>query len=217
MVNYEYGKIYKLYSNQQNITYIGSTAMYYLSKRLAVHRGDYKQYLKSKSGYVTSFKILECEDYKIELLEKYPCANVDQLETRERYYIENNECVNKNIPTRTKAEWYEDNKDKIKEQKQKWYQDNKEHILEQVKEYKEANRERILEQKREYSKKYYEANEDKIKKYSNEYYKNNTDKIKARVNQVISCQCGCDIRRGDLSTHKKSKKHIRLMELVQNN
>ena len=34
MVNYEYGKIYKLYSKQQNITYIGSTAIYYLSKKI---------------------------------------------------------------------------------------------------------------------------------------------------------------------------------------
>ena len=117
MVNYEYGKIYKLYSKQQNITYIGSTAQYYLSRRMDNHKKHYKSYLNGKYPYVTSFKILECDDYKYELIEEYPCNNVQQLKTRERYYIENNECVNKYIPGRTKKEWGQDNKDKIKANK----------------------------------------------------------------------------------------------------
>jgi len=183
MVNCEYGKIYKLYSKEQNITYIGSTAQYYLSRRLDNHKSTYKCYLNHKSNYVTSFKILECEDYKIELLEDYPCANKKQLKDRERWYIENNECVNKNIPSRTQAEWRQDNREYIKD----------------------------------YNKEYKEVNIDKIKARGNEYYTNNIDKIKARVNQVIVCQCGCEVIRGNLSRHKKNKKHIRLMELVQNN
>jgi len=164
MVNYEYGKIYKLYSKQNNITYIGSTAEYYLSKRMSKHRMDYKQYLNGKlKKCYTSFKILECEDYKIELLENYPCANRIQLEKRERYYIENNECVNKNIPTRTKTE-------------------------------------------------YNEANKDKINQHNKEYRTNNKEYNK----EVITCGCGCEISRYCLSRHKKTKKHIKLMDLVQN-
>ena len=142
MVNYEYGKIYKIYSKQQNITYIGSTAQYYLSSRLGKHRGDYKLYLNNKGRYTYSFKVLECEDYKIELLEYYPCANKNQLETRERYYIENNECVNKVIPTRTKKQYKQDNKDKIKD-------------------YNTKNKDNI----KEYHKKYYKNNEEYFKKY----------------------------------------------------
>ena len=164
MVNYENGKIYKLYSKLENITYIGSTAHYYLSQRLVKHKSDYKQYLKNNANYVTSFKILECEDYKIELLENYPCANIDQLETRERYYIENNECVNKVIPTRTQAEWRE-------------------------------------------------ANKEYLKDYNKEYREVNKEHIKVHNSEKITCQCGCEITRNVLSRHKKSKKHL---DLVQN-
>jgi len=195
MVNYEYGKIYKLYSKQQNITYYGSTAMYYLSQRLAIHRNNYKMYLNNKGNYVYSFKILECEDYKIELLEDYPCANKQQLETRERYYIENNECVNKNIPTRTISEWYEDNKDKLLLQNKEWYKNNKYYL---------NNKDKILVQNQEYR----TNNKEKIKEYHKEYYKNNPEYYK----EVITCECGCIINRSSLLRHTKTKKHIKLVQ-----
>jgi hypothetical protein len=38
-----------------------------------------------------------------------------ELNARERWWIENNECVNKYIPTRTDKEYYEAHKEKIKE------------------------------------------------------------------------------------------------------
>jgi len=199
MVKYEYGKIYKLYSKEQNIIYIGSTAMYYLSQRLAKHISSYKIYLNTKDGYVYSFKVLECEDYKIELLEDYPCANVYQLKTRERYYIENNECVNKNIPTRTKKEYHEANRDKILVRNKEYKQVNKDKIAVQIKEYQEANKDKLEKYYKEYGKKYREANK---------------DKIKAKASELIVCECGCELRRDDIAKHKKTKKHL---DLVQNN
>jgi hypothetical protein len=74
-------------------------------------------------------------------MEEFPCENKDQLRARERYYIENTECINKYIPNRTKREYYLDNKTELlkyhkeyyglnKEQKQQYYQTNKEHIKE---------------------------------------------------------------------------------------
>jgi len=41
----------------------------------------------------------------ITLVEKYRCETKDELHARERYYIENNKCVNKVIPTRTTKEY----------------------------------------------------------------------------------------------------------------
>ena len=111
MVNYENGKIYKLYSPSKNIVYYGSTAEKYLSRRFHKHLAHYKRYKNGKIGYTTSFDVLECEDYKIELLEEVSCNNVEQLRERERYYIENNECVNKNIPNQTQKEWRNNNED----------------------------------------------------------------------------------------------------------
>jgi len=72
------------------------------------------------------------------------------------------------------------------------------------------------EQKRQNNKEYREANIDRLNEYIKEYREANKDKIKAKASEVIMCECGCQFRRGELSQHKKSKKHIRLMELVQN-
>lgn len=134
MVNYENGKIYKLYSLSKNIVYFGSTAEKYLSKRLQHHLADYKKYKNNKKNFITSFKVLECEDYKIELIEEINCNNIDQLRERERFYIENNDCINKKIPNRTNKEyhkeWEQNNKEHIKEYKKEYYENNKEHYKE---------------------------------------------------------------------------------------
>jgi hypothetical protein len=48
------------------------------------------------------------------------------------------------------------------------------------------------------------------KEHSKEYRKNNRDFI----SEKIKCECGCEIRRGDLPRHKRSKKHIKLMQNI---
>jgi len=116
-IDYSLGKIYKISSPSNNIVYYGSTAQKHISTRIAGHLKDYKRYLNGKQHYISSFKVLECEDYKVELLEDYPCNNNQQLKARERWYIENNDCVNKNIPGRTKREsdkqYRENNREEI--------------------------------------------------------------------------------------------------------
>ena len=72
-----------------------------------------------------------------------------KINQRERFYIENNECVNKYIPGRTKKEWTEVNKEKIAEYQKGHREDHKEHIKEQMKEYQEANKEAIAEKRAE--------------------------------------------------------------------
>ena len=49
-----------------------------------------------------------------------------------------------------RKEYYENNKDQIKEKNKKYYENNKEKILEQQKEYRENNKDQILEQQKEY-------------------------------------------------------------------
>lgn len=54
----------------------------------------------NKKNYTTSFKILENNNYEIELIEDYPCGSKRELEARERYWSEQYindgyECVNK--------------------------------------------------------------------------------------------------------------------------
>lgn len=59
------------------------------------------------------------------------------------------------------------------------------------------------DQLREQHQKYYKEN----KEYYKEYYEANKDKL----NEKITCECGCVITKQHLSAHKKSQKHINLM------
>jgi hypothetical protein len=74
--------------------------------RLAKHVSNFKDWNKGgKSGYITSFIVIENQNYDIVLLEKCPCDAKDELHKRERHYIESLECVNKNIAGRTHKEY----------------------------------------------------------------------------------------------------------------
>ena len=116
MPDYSKSKIYKIVCNIAGLIYIGSTSQP-LCRRIQDHKNDYKRYLNGKHNYVSSFKILENDNYNIILVEDFPCETKEQLHARERYWIENTECVNIYIPTRTDKEYYEQNKEKLFEQR----------------------------------------------------------------------------------------------------
>ena len=161
MPDYSKSKIYKIYSYENDEVYYGSTVET-LSRRMTKHRSHFKRYKEDNSKYYyTSFKILDFESAKIELVEDFSCENKEQLLQREGYYIRNNNCVNKNIPDRTikeynatnkdkMKEYYKNNKDKMKEQNKEYYKNNKDKMKEQNKEYKEQNKDKIKEQNKEY-------------------------------------------------------------------
>jgi hypothetical protein len=155
MPDYQKSKIYKLYSPSKNLVYYGSTVQS-ISQRLSKHLYKFKCYNNNdnNTNYLTSFLILECEDYKIELIEEYACNNKAQLERKEGEYIKANECVNKRVEGRTLKEYRIDNTDKIKEQ---------------TKQYKINNADKIKEQQKQY----YIDNADKIKEYYKQYYLKN--------------------------------------------
>ena len=115
MVNYKNGKIYKIVNNVNDLVYYGSTTQP-LYKRLNNHK-------RRRSCNVFKMNV-EDNQLKIILVENYSCNNKEELESRERYFIENNNCINKNIPLRTDKEYREDNKEKIKE----WRDNNKDYF-----------------------------------------------------------------------------------------
>jgi len=95
MVNYANGKIYGIRCHTTNLYYIGATTKKYISSRLAEHVNQYKKWKKSNKGcYMTSFKVLENGNYSIELIENVCCNDINELNAREKYHINNNECVN---------------------------------------------------------------------------------------------------------------------------
>ena len=139
------GYIYKIYDNTNGNIYYGSTKES-VSKRMTKHRDSYKKYMEGKGNNVKSFEILKNNDYSYSVVEKVEFNEKFELLQKERYYIENNECINKNIPNRTQKEWTELNKDKLKEYREQ----NKEKKNQYDKEYREKNRDTILEKKRTY-------------------------------------------------------------------
>ena len=122
------------------------------------------------------------------MVETVCCDTKEELHARERYYIENTYCVNLMIPGRTKKEYYEKNKEKLKQQIKEYQEDKKEIYAQYNKKYTKENRETILKKK----KKYHEENKKEI-----------SDKRKVK----ITCECGSVVRKAEISRHKKSKKH----------
>ena len=184
MPNYQLGKIYKIIDYTNDNIYIGSTTEPTLAKRLSKHRDNLKRWKNGKYNKCMSFNILENDNYDIVLLESCPCNTKDELLAREKYYIQNNNCVNKVIPLRTHKEYYEDNKEEINEKKKQHYKDNAEHIKQKVKEYKLKKPEAIIAQRQEYktnckehiqewTKEYRLKNRERLNKYARERYAKN--------------------------------------------
>lgn len=207
--DYSKGKIYRVVCNETGNTYYGSTIQS-LSQRLTNHRSCYNRWRKGKSNYTTIFIILEINNYSIVWVEDYPCENNYQLQARERHFIENNNCVNKVIPTRTQKEYYkkyyEENKDKILNTVSEYYEENKEQISIRRKQDNQLNPEKRVKQRQKYR-----VN---ISNYNKEYVEKNKDKIKERHSENVICECGAEITRQCLSRHKKTKKHQDLLSTV---
>ena len=94
-------KIYKIVDNTNDNVYIGITTTT-LKRRLSKHK-CYQE--------CVSRDIIKNGDYRIELIEE------TDDKTRERHWIENTECVNKNIPGRTKKEYNKEYRKNNKEKK----------------------------------------------------------------------------------------------------
>jgi len=188
MPNYQKGKIYRIVDNSNGGVYYGSTCEPTIARRLARHVIDFNNFQKGKGSYITSYDILVNGNYEIFLVETYPCTSRDELTSRERYYIENNNCVNKYIPGRTCKEYRRDNKEKIKENKRSYQQHNKERI-------------------KEYMNLYQLQNKDKIKKQTKDYKQKNKDRIHEHQNFQSKCICGGCFTNANKAKHLKTRKH----------
>ena len=110
-MSFEKAVIYKLVCNDLNIPscYVGSTTNF--SKRKGYHKGNCKN-INSKDYNYPVYKCIRqnggWNNWSMILLEKYPCKDRLELESRERYHMELLKTdLNKNIPTRTSKEYYQ--------------------------------------------------------------------------------------------------------------
>ena len=219
-MNYSNSCVYKICCNDINIKdlYVGSTAT-----KLNVRRREHKSACNnknSKSYNLNVYKFIRdnggWDNWTVILVESYPnCKSRKELHKFERYHMEILEStLNSIIPSRTKKESREDNKEHYKE----YRKNNSEKIKEYSKEYYRNNIEKIKEKKKEYDKQYKKDNIEKIKEYrknnsekkkeyGKEYYRNNIEKIKEKNKEKIECEfCKSIVQKCGISHHHKSKK-----------
>ena len=156
---FETGKIYKIVCNKTGLCYIGST-IHPLNRRLSGHKYEYKRWLNDNNLKKVSLSdVLMNDDFKIILIEDWPCKSKLELHKRERFYIESIDCVNKYIPTQSDVEYFQKNKNT------------------KIKEYRDQHKEYINEYQDKYNTLYYEKNKENIKNQAANYYNSNKDAI----------------------------------------
>ena len=155
--SYKNAKIYRLTSSYTDDIYYGSTTNK-LEYRRTAHIISFKRYGVGKGQYYSALQISKWPDVKIELVEEYPCKNRKELGKREKYYILNNSCCNKNITGNTK-----------KESNYKYHQSEKGRATIKKLVEKYENDERYKEMKKEYIRKYSQT--DKFKETQKIYRK----------------------------------------------
>ena len=103
MNKYQNSKIYAIRNTIDNDIYIGSTTMA-LCQRMVKHRCEAKT-RPSKQKLITKMNELGIENFYIELIENYPCENVELLRKREGELIRELGTLNSRIERRTSKEW----------------------------------------------------------------------------------------------------------------
>lgn len=192
MPDYKNGKIYVIRCTDSDDEYIGSTVQS-LSVRMAGHRRDYK----SKPNACASSILIGRGTAYIELVEDFPCDNVEQLRKREGEIIRSRNCVNKRVAGRSKDEYYQENRDILLEKVKQYYQENKEEKSTYNKEYAKQNKDKIRVQRKEYRLKNKEAiakkqkekqqkqDKETVNAKAREYYKRRKERKEALAS-------GCD-------------------------
>jgi predicted choloylglycine hydrolase len=118
----------------------------------------------------SSRDIIANGDYDIILIENFTCESKLELETRERYFIENNNCINILLPRRSQKEYQQTEQYKI------WRKENYKKNMTEEK--KEKENERL-------NKLYHE----KGKEYHSLYYKKTNDYRKSWGGDLRSDNC----------------------------
>ena len=193
--DYSQSTIYKICCNDPAVSdvYVGSTTSF--SKRKNSHKTScINARSKQHNTYVYQFirNNGSWENWNMVEVEAYCASTKRELEARERYWLEQlGATLNKKMPTRTKKQYYDENKEVLNEKKKQYCEKNKEAIKETKKQYYEKNKKAIKETKKQYydknkevlnekKKQYCEKNKEAIKETKKQYYNKNKESIKQK-------------------------------------
>ena len=183
---------YKLVcKTDETIYYIGSTSN--IKERSKTHRDIYNN-PNNRSYNAKPYKIIRAnggfDNFKFINL-----GNIKNVTKNEAHHTEQ-AFINLFKPNMNTRNSYLTDKEKKEQQK------------EQGTNYRENNREHYTQYQKEWCEKNYKHKKEQQK----EYYNKNKDEMNLKKNQKITCECGCESRRGHIARHRKSQKHIKLME-----
>jgi hypothetical protein len=178
--------------------YIGSTNDF--KNRISRHKSNCNNENSSKHNYKVYSYIRDnggWSNWDMNEIERLMCDKKERDE-RERHWIEYyNAKLNICIPGRDRIEYRklyrEQHKDKISERKKLYREQHKDEIS-------------------EYMKLYYEEHKDKINEKQKLYY----EKQKSERNKKIECECGAIVAKQHLTKHRKTKKHKKWMDQLNN-
>ena len=179
MNKYQFGVSYKITSNKNTETYIGSTTMD-IETRLIKHKCDAKQ-RPHLSKFFTFMNEHGRDDFDIDIVEEYPCETKEQLEKREGEIIREMGTLNQRKAGRTRKEYKQEFAEYLKvfarENKKKWRTENREHYVEKERGYKKTYREKYKEE------------------------------LKEKTSTKVECECGGHYTMSHKAEHIQSKKH----------
>ena len=207
--NYQNGKIYCIRNNVDKNIYVGHTTQL-LSKRMEKHRSDFRKGKMSIPKLHSKMNEYGIENFYIEMLEKCPCEDIEELRAKEGEWIRKLGTLNTCIAGRSSQEYRADNKEQINNQQQEYYQDHKEEYYERNKKYREENPEKV----KAYLKEYAETNKEKLQTYQCNYRQENRDKLNEWKTTKVECECGGRYTLCHKAEHFRSKKH---QEFLNNN
>jgi hypothetical protein len=191
-LDYSNTYFYKIVCKDLNIkdTYVGHTTNFTVRRNghktnclnpNAINHNTYVyRFIRDNGGW---------DNFDMVLIDREACADRLDSEKKERMYIEElNATLNQFIPSRTRKEWDEENKEKIQEYKRNWHMNN---------------RDRLLERKREI----YLEKQEEIKTKTKQYYIEHKEKVDEWRNTKFSCDCGGSYFNHNKARHMKTVKH----------
>ena len=213
MPDYSKGIIYTIRS-KDNI-YVGSTVNF--RSRKNQHKGYIYNENSPKYNRKLYKTIRENEGiWHMQPYSKYPCKDILELTIEEEKIrqllkadLNMNSCSTGGLTQKERCkQYYEQHKDYLNEKNKQYNEEHKDELKQYQKQYYEQNKDKIGEQMKQYN----DKNKDKKKEYDKQYREQRKDELREKRKQKVTCECGCIVTRYDLAQHRRTKKHIDLME-----
>jgi len=212
MPDYSKSVIYTIRS-RHNI-YVGSTTDFRSRKK------QHKSSLTNENCKAYNFKLYKtvrqnAGEWDMKPHSIFPCVSKLELTIEEERIrqlltadMNSHSCGSGLAKSEYEKQYREQHRDEITEYNKQYREQHRDEICEQKKQYNEQHRDEIKEKKKQYR----EQHREEICEKKKQYYEQNRDEIKEKNRQKVTCECGCDVVKYNLSRHRKSPKHFLLME-----